>query len=65
MRLPWASIEESLAPKLAQQAKPAKRVKGEDLAGAFDGEFGGGISPCRRRTNTRQFRRLNIPKFDL
>lgn len=47
-RLPWASIEASLAPKLAHQAKPAKRVAGVDLAGAFDGEFGGGISPAGR-----------------
>jgi transposase, IS5 family len=47
-RLPWASIEASVAPKLAHQAKPAKRVAGMDLAGAFDGEFGGGISPAGR-----------------
>lgn len=47
-RLPWASIEAAVAPKLAQEAKPAKRVAGVDLAGAFDGEFGGGISPAGR-----------------
>jgi len=47
-RLPWGAIEAALAPKLAPQAKPTKRVKGEDLAGAFDGEFGGGISPAGR-----------------
>jgi len=47
-RLPWASIEAAIAPKLAHQAKPAKRVIGDDLAGAFDGEFGGGISPAGR-----------------
>ena len=47
-RLPWASIEAAVAPKLAHQAKPAKRLVGEDLAGAFDGEFGGGISPAGR-----------------
>ena len=47
-RLPWASIEASLAPKLAHQARAAKRVIGEDLAGGFDGEFGGGISPAGR-----------------
>jgi IS5 family transposase len=45
-RLPWAAIEAALAPKLAPQAKPAQRLKGEDLAGALDGEFGGGISPA-------------------
>ena len=45
-----------MAPKLAHQAKPAKRVANEDLtgacvgafAGAFAGEFGGGISPAGR-----------------
>ena len=47
-RLPWASIEAAVAPKLAHQVKPAKRVAGVDLAGAFDGEFGGGISPAGR-----------------
>ena len=45
-RLPWAAIEAAVAPKLAHQAKPAQRVSGVDLAGAFDGEFGGGISPA-------------------
>ena len=47
-RLPWAVIEAAVAPKLAHQAKPAKRLAGFDLAGAFDGEFGGGISPAGR-----------------
>ena len=47
-RLPWASIEAAVAPKVAHQAKPAKRVAGVDLAGAFEGEFGGGISPAGR-----------------
>ena len=47
-RLPWASIEAAVAPKLAHEAKPARRVAGVDLAGAFDGEFGGGISPAGR-----------------
>ena len=47
-RLPWAAIEAAVAPKLAHQAKPAKRVAGEDLAGTFAGEFGGGISPAGR-----------------
>lgn len=47
-RLPWASIEAAIAPKLAHQAKPAKSVTGVDLAGAFAGEFGGGISPAGR-----------------
>ena len=47
-RLPWASIEAAIAPELAHQAKSAKRVIGDDLAGVFDGEFGGGISPAGR-----------------
>ena len=47
-RLPWAAIEAVIAPKVAHQAKPAKRVIGEDLAGAFEGEFGGGISLAGR-----------------
>lgn len=47
-QLPWASIEAAVAPKLAHQARPATRVAGVDLAGAFDGEFGGGISPAGR-----------------
>ena len=45
-RLPWAAIEVAVAPKLTHQAKPTKRVIGEDLAGAFEGKFGGGISPA-------------------
>ena len=48
-RLPCAVIEAAVAPKLAHQAKPAKRLAGFDLAGAFDGEFGGGVSPAGRR----------------
>ncbi|MGK2897514.1 MAG: IS5 family transposase [Burkholderiaceae bacterium] len=45
-RLPWGAIEAALAPKLAHQSLPAKTVRGEDLAGAFEGEFGGGLSPA-------------------
>ena len=47
-RLPWAAIEATVAPKLAHLARPAKQAAGADLAGAFDGEFGGGISPAGR-----------------
>ena len=47
-RLPWAAIEAALEPKLAHQAKPGKRIAGMDLAGAFEGEFGGGVSPAGR-----------------
>lgn len=47
-RLPWAAIEAAVAPKLAHQARPGKRVAGMDMAGAFEGEFGGGVSPAGR-----------------
>ena len=47
-RLPWTSLEAAVAPKLAREARPAKRVAGIDLAEAFEGEFGGGISPAGR-----------------
>jgi IS5 family transposase len=47
-RLPWGAIETALGPKLAHQNLPAKTVRGEDLAGAFEGEFGGGVSPAGR-----------------
>ena len=47
-RLPWAAIEATVAPRLAHQAKPGKRVAGMDMAGAFDGEFGGGVSSAGR-----------------
>jgi transposase, IS5 family len=47
-RLPWAAIEAAVVPKLARQALPAKRLRGEDLLGAYDVEFGGGVSPAGR-----------------
>ena len=47
-RLPWAAINLAVAPKLAHQARPARPVAGVDLAGAFAGEFGGGISQAGR-----------------
>jgi len=47
-RLPWAAIEAAVAPKLARDARPAKQFSGEDLAGSFEGEFAGGISPAGR-----------------
>ena len=47
-RLPWAAIEAVIAPKIAHQARPTQRLSGGDLDGAFDGEFGGGISPADR-----------------
>ena len=47
-RLPWAAIEAAVAPKLARQALPAKRLCGKDLLGAHDAEVGGGVSPAGR-----------------
>ena len=47
-RLPWGAIEEALAPKLAHQSRPAKRVRADDLLGAQELEFGGGISNAGR-----------------
>jgi IS5 family transposase len=47
-RLPWGAIEAALAPKLARQALPTKRVQGQDLLGSFEVEFGGGVSPAGR-----------------
>ena len=35
-RLPWSAIEAALAPKLAHQARPAKRSLAEDLLGAHE-----------------------------
>ena len=47
-RLRWAAIEAALAPMLARQALPAKRLCGKDLLGADDAELGGGVSPACR-----------------
>ena len=47
-RLPWAAIEAAVAPKLARQVLPAKRLSGKDLLGTYDAEFGGGVSPAGR-----------------
>ena len=47
-RLPWAAIEAALAPKLSRQAPAPRRVRGEDLLGGYDGEFGCGVSPAGR-----------------
>ena len=35
-RLPWSAIEAALAPKLAHQARPARRARAEDLLGTHD-----------------------------
>lgn len=42
-----------MAPNLARQVRPAKRVSGQDFAGAFDGEFGGSLSPGRPSATAR------------
>ena len=47
-RLPWVAIKAAVAPKLARQELPAKRLRGDDLLGADDAEFGGGVSPAGR-----------------
>ena len=47
-RLPWTDIEASLAPLLARQARPAKRVISQDLLGVAEQEFGAGMSPAGR-----------------
>ena len=47
-RLPWPAIEAAVAPKLSRRALPAKQVRGKDLLGAYDAEFGGGVSPAGR-----------------
>ena len=53
-RLPWGVIEAAVAPKLARQARPAKRLCGNNLLGAHDAEVGGGLSPAgRSRLPTR------------
>jgi transposase, IS5 family len=47
-RLPWPAIEAAVAPKLARQARQPKRHRGDDLLGAYDVEFGGGVSAAGR-----------------
>ena len=44
----WGAIDAAVAPKLARQAWPAKRKSRADLLGAYDVEFGGGVSPAGR-----------------
>ena len=46
--LPCAAIKGAVAPKLAHEVLPAKRLRGEDLLGAYDAKFGGGVSPADR-----------------
>ena len=46
--LQWAAIEVAVAPKLARQVLPGKRLDGTDLLSDYATEFGGGISPAAR-----------------
>ena len=47
-RLPWAEIEAALAPKMARQVLPTRRVRGQDLLGGFEVEFGELIGEIRQ-----------------
>jgi transposase, IS5 family len=45
-RLPWAAIEQALAPHFARKARSGTKVSAPDLLGAHEVEFGNGISPA-------------------
>ena len=45
-RLPWAAIEVAVAPKLARQVLPAKRLSGKDLLGTYDCQVPAGCKPA-------------------
>ena len=47
-RLPWARIEQALAPKFAHQDRPAKQELAGDLFGEHAVEFGGRVSNAGR-----------------
>ena len=47
-RLPRVAIEAAVAPKLAHQTRPSKRVRADDLLNTHEMEFGGGVSPAGR-----------------
>ncbi len=47
-QLPWARIEQALAPKFTHQDRPAKAAVVADLLGEHAVEFGGGISNAGR-----------------
>ncbi len=47
-RLPWAAIEQALAPHFARQARPGTKQVTQDLLGAHEVKFGNGISPASR-----------------
>ena len=43
-RLPWAAIEQALAPHFARKARPGQKLATRDLLGEHEAEFGSGIS---------------------
>ena len=45
-RLPWAKIEQVLAPHFARKARPAGSEITQDMLGEHPVEFGGGVSPA-------------------
>lgn len=47
-RLPWARIEEALAPKFERQTRPSTQEVVDDLLGEHAMEFGGGVSNAGR-----------------
>lgn len=47
-RLPWAAIEQALAPHFARQARPGSKRVTQDFLGEHEIEFGNGISPAGR-----------------
>ena len=47
-RLPWATIEQVLAPHFARKARPGSKVAAQDLLGEHEVEFGSGVSPAGR-----------------
>lgn len=47
-RLPWAAIEQTLAPHFARKARPGQKLPTQDLLGEHEVEFGSGISKAGR-----------------
>ncbi len=47
-RLPWATIEQALAPHFARKARPGQKLPTRDLLGEHVVEFGSGISKAGR-----------------
>jgi transposase, IS5 family len=47
-RLPWAAIEQTLAPHFARKARPGSKLATQDLLGAHEVEFGSGVSAAGR-----------------